>query len=280
VIKKFGIARHEIVIATKGEHPVGQGPNDTGASRQHIVAQVKASLTRLDSDYIDLYQLHGWDPLTPLEETVRTLDDLVRQGCIRYIGISNWAAWQIEKALGVSKSVNATSFQSLQAYYSLAARDLEREIVPMLETERLGLVVWSPLAGGYLSGKYRNGGIGRRSSIPFPPVDEKKGESVLAAMEGIAAAHGVPMATIALAWLLHQKVVTSIVLGVKHLGQLEDHLKAAEVTLSEEDLKKLDAASALSPEYPGWMLQTGNAMRQKLLEPGRLLQPDPHSDLR
>lgn len=263
-----------MVIATKVEHAVGQGPNDAGATRHHIMDQVKASLTRLGTDYIDLYQLHGWDPVTPLEETVRALDDLVRQGHVRYVGVSNWAAWQIAKALGVAERLNATRFQSLQAYYSLAARDVEREIVPMLDAEGVGMLVWSPLAGGYLSGKYRDGSGGRRTAVPFPPVDEQKGEPVLAAMDGIAAAHGVPMAAIALAWLLHKRVVTSVILGAKRLDQLEDHLKAGEITLSGDDLKTLDAASALSPEYPGWMLQNSNAPRTALLETGRLPKDD------
>lgn len=273
-LKTLGIARPSVVIATKCEHAVGRGPNDAGATRHHIMDQVKASLKRLGTDYIDLYQLHGWDPVTPLDETIRALDDLVRQGHVRYVGVSNWAAWQIAKALGVSERLNATRFQSLQAYYSLAARDVEREIVPVLESENVGMMVWSPLSGGYLSGKYRDGSSGRRSAIPFPPVDEKKAEPVLSAMDGIAAAHDVPIAAIALAWLLHQRVVTSVILGAKRVDQLEDHLKAGELALSDEDLKALDAASALSPEYPGWMLQNNNAARNTLLETGRLPPED------
>ena len=169
--------------------------------------------------------------------------------------------------------MNATLFQSLQAYYSLAARDVERELVPLLEADGVGLMVWSPLSGGYLTGKYRDGSGGRRTAVPFPPVDGTKGEPVLAAMDGIAAAHGVPMAAIALAWLLHQRVVTSLILGAKRVDQLEDHLKADEITLSADELKTLDVASALAPEYPGWMLQQSNAPRQTLLDTG-LLPPD------
>ena len=270
VIQRLGLPRHDVIIATKLEHAVGPGPNDAGASRHHILREVKASLTRLGTDYIDLYQLHGWDPATPVEETVRALDDLVRLGLVRYVGVSNWAAWQIVKALGVADRLHTSRFQSLQAYYSLAARDIEREAVPMLEAEGVGLMVWSPLSGGYLSGKYRGGGSGRRSRVPFPPLNEKKAEPVLAAMEGVAAKQGISMATLALAWLLHQRAVTSVILGAKRLDHLEEHLRATEVTLSADDLKTLDAASALAPEYPGWMLQTSGAARTGLLATGLL----------
>ena len=168
-LKALGVARDQVIVATKCEHAVGTGPEDAGASRHHIISQVKASLKRLGTDYIDLYQLHGWDPVTPLEETVRALEDLVRVGHVRYVDVSNWAAWQIEKALGVAERLNATPFRSVQAYYSLAARDVEREIVPMLHAEGLGLMARSPLAGGYLSGKYREvaagGGLQRRARL-------------------------------------------------------------------------------------------------------------------
>lgn len=274
-LKNLGIARHEVVIATKAEHATGPGPNDGGASRYHLMDQVQKSLRRLGTDHIDLYQLHGWDPATPLEETIRALEDLVRQGHVRYVGVSNWMAWQVTKALGVAARLDASPFQSVQAYYSLAARELERELVPMLQTERLGLLVYSPLAGGYLSGKYRGGtGGGRRTLVPFPPVDEVKGAPVLAAMDGIAARHGTSLAAVALAWLLQQRVVTSVILGVKRLDQLEENLKATEVRLSEEDLETLDAASALSLEYPAWMIARADAARTALLRTGVLSRPD------
>jgi aryl-alcohol dehydrogenase-like predicted oxidoreductase len=268
-LKNLGIARDKVVIATKVEHATGSGPNDGGASRYHIVDQLKKSLQRLGTDHIDLYQLHGWDPATPVEETIRALDDLVRQGHVRYVGVSNWAAWQVTKALGVAARLNAVPFQSVQAYYALVGRELEREIVPMLQTERLGLLVYSPLAGGYLSGKYRGATKGgRRSIIAFPPVDEVKGAPVLEAMDGIAARHGTSLVAVALAWLLQQRVVTSVILGVKRLDQLEEHLKALEVRLSEDDLETLNAASALSLEYPAWMVQTADAARTTLLKTG------------
>ncbi|WAS91803.1 aldo/keto reductase [Nannocystis punicea] len=269
-LKNLGIARHQVVIATKVEHATGSGPNDGGASRYHIMGQLKTSLRRLGTDHIDLYQLHGWDPATPLEETIRALDDLVRQGHVRYVGVSNWAAWQISKALGIAGRLDAVPFQSVQAYYSLAGRELEREIVPMLRAERLGLLVYSPLAGGYLSGKYRDGSKGRRSIIPFPPVDEAKSASVLTAMDGVAARHGASLPAIALAWLLHRRAVTSVILGVKRVDQLEENLKATEVRLSDDDLETLDAASALSVEYPAWMFQAADAARATLLKTGEL----------
>jgi aryl-alcohol dehydrogenase-like predicted oxidoreductase len=173
-LKNVGIARHQVVIATKVEHATGPGPNDSGASRYHITEQLKTSLKRLGTDHVDLYQLHGFDPATPLEETIRALDDLVRQGHVRYVGVSNWAAWQISKALGIAQRINAVPFQSVQAYYSLAARELEREIVPMLQAERLGLLVYSPLAGGYLSGKYRDGSKGRLPPSDVPNAEEAR----------------------------------------------------------------------------------------------------------
>ncbi|OJH42403.1 aldo/keto reductase [Cystobacter ferrugineus] len=273
-IRSLGISRHDVIVATKVEHAVGTGPNDAGATRHHLLHQVKASLTRLGTDYIDLYQLHGWDPVTPLEETIRALDDLVRQGHVRYVGVSNWAAWQVVKALGIAERLNASPFQSFQGYYSLASRDLERELAPMLASERLALMVFSPLAGGFLTGKYQHGGNGRRSAIPFPPVDEARGERVLAAMDGVAAAHGVPLATIALAWLLHRRVVTSVILGAKRLAQLEDQLKAVDVTLSDDEIRTLTDASALSVEYPGWALRVNDAPREALLQTGRLPTED------
>lgn len=269
-LKNLGINRHQIVIATKVEHATGAGPNDGGASRYHIIDQLKKSLKRLGTDHVDLYQLHGWDPATPVEETIRALDDLVRQGHVRYVGVSNWAAWQITKALGVAARTHAAPFQSLQAYYSLVGRELEREIVPMLQTERLGLLVYSPLAGGYLSGKYRGGQTGRRAIVAFPPVDEAKGAPVLDVMDTVAATHGATLSSVALAWLLHQRVVTSVILGVKRFEQLEENLKALELRLSEDDLNALDTASALPVEYPAWMFAMADAPRTTLLKTGLL----------
>lgn len=198
-----------MVLATKFEHPTGAGPNDAGGSRKHIVDAVEASLKRLGTDHVDLYQMHGWDPATPLEETVRALDDLVRRGLVRYVGVSNWAAWQLATALGIADRTGAARFASYQGYYSLVGRDIERDVVPTLDHHGLGLIAFSPLAGGYLTGKYRGGGNGeggggRRETIPFPPVDGARGAKLLDAMDPIAAAHGTSLEAVALAWLRQQ----------------------------------------------------------------------------
>jgi aryl-alcohol dehydrogenase-like predicted oxidoreductase len=257
-IKNLGLKREDVVLATKVLGPMGPGPNDRGAGRGHIMDQVKASLKRLGTDHIDLYQIHGWDTLTPIEETVRALDDLVRQGHVRYVGVSNWAAWQITKALGISERLNLARFESTQSYYTIVGRDLERELVPMMNSEKIGLMVWSPLAGGYLSGKYRQGkeGVdGRRANFDFPPVNQDRGEAVLDAMDTIAQAKGVSIARIALAWLLHQPHVSSVIVGAKRVDQLEDNLAAVDITLDAGELATLDKASRLPREYPGWMIE-------------------------
>jgi aryl-alcohol dehydrogenase-like predicted oxidoreductase len=253
-----GKKRSDIVLATKALGQVGPGPNDRGASRGHIMDAVKASLKRLDTDYIDLYQIHGFDPVTPVEETVRALDDLVRQGHVRYVGVSNWAAWQIMKALGIADARGWTRFASLQAYYTIAGRDLEREIAPLLLDQKVGLMVWSPLAGGLLSGKYDRDGKsaegGRRASFDFPPVNKDRAFDVVDVMREIAAAKGVSVAQIALAYLLQKPFVTTVIIGAKTVEQLDDNLAAVGVELSAEEVEKLDTVSALPAEYPGWML--------------------------
>ena len=270
-LKTMGIARSDVVLATKAEHATGTGPNDGGASRFHIMHQVEASLRRLGTDHIDLYQMHGWDPVTPVEETLRALDDLVTSGKVRYVGVSNWAAWQAATALGVADRLNLSRPQSVQGYYSLAGRDAERDIVPMLEAAGLSMIVYSPLAGGYLSGKYMNGKAeGRRATIPFPPVDESRGESTLAALAAVAARHGLPMGVVALAWLTRKPVVASVILGVKRIEQLKENLTAGDVTLSEDDVVQLDQASSLPVEYPGWMLPQAETGRLALQRTGQL----------
>jgi len=262
-IRNAGLAREDVVIAPKVLGPMGPGVNARGLSRTHIMDQVKASLRRLQTDHIDLYQVHGWDPLTPVEETVRALDDLVRQGHVRYVGVSNWAAWQIMKAHGIAKAEGLARFESLQAYYPIAGRDLERELVPMLLSERVGLMVWSPLAGGLLSGKFsREGeGEGRRASFDFPPVDREKAFDLIDLMRPMADKRGVSVAQIALAWLLHQRVVTSVIVGVRRLDQLKDNLAAGDIELSTGELATLGEASKLAPEYPGWMLAVQSGYR-------------------
>ncbi len=255
--KALGSKRKDIVVASKVFGRMGKGPNDVGLSRLHIMHEAEGSLERMNTDYIDLYQIHGFDPVTPLEETLSALTDLVRQGKVRYIGCSNLAAWQIMKALGISAMRHLEKFVTLQAYYSLAGRELEREIVPMLLDQKLGLLVWSPLAGGLLSGKFTRGGAvdneARRTKFTFPPVDPEKAYDIVDVMRTVAERHSATVAQIALAWLLHQPSVSSVIIGAKKTSQLKDNLGAVDVKLSAEDLKQLDQVSKLPAEYPGWM---------------------------
>jgi len=258
-IRDLALPRDELVIATKATGPMNERPNGRGQSRYHLMNQVEASLKRLQLDHIDLYQLHGFDPLTPLEESLSTLNDLVRSGKVRTIGLCNMAAWQVMKALAISDRRNWARFESVQAYYTIAGRDLEREIVPLLQDQRLGLMVWSPLAGGLLTGKFSREGAGpagtRRSTFDFPVVDKERAFRCVDVMRPIAERHGASIAQIALAWLLSRPLVTTVIIGARTMEQLEDNLAASRVVLNEDDLKALDAASQLPAEYPGWMLK-------------------------
>lgn len=277
-LRDLGVKRPDVVVATKAMGTMGPGANEAGASRFHLLHEIDASLARLGMDHVDLYQIHGWDALTPIEETLRALEDIVRSGRARYIGVSNWAAWQIMKALGISERLGIASFASLQAYYTVAGRDLEREIVPLLQSEGLGLMVWSPLAGGLLSGKYTratdggnsgpNQGEGRRAVFDFPPVELDRAYDLIEAMQEIAAGKmvsGKPatVAQVALAWLLYQPVVTTVIVGAKRADQLADNIAACEVELTADELSRLDALSALPREYPGWMFAMQGAYRAK-----------------
>lgn len=266
-IRNLGLKRDEIIVATKGFGATGQGPNARGASRYHLIDACKASLKRLQLDHVDLYQIHGFDPVTPIEETLRALDTLVQHGHVRYIGVSNWAAWQITKALGIAERLGLHRLASLQAYYTLVGRELEREITPMLMSEEVGLMVWSPLAGGFLSGKYsaNEPGEGRRAAFAFPPVEPSRGDSVIAALRPIAEAHGVSVARIALAWLMHQRSVTSVIVGAKRPDQLTDNLAATEIDLTTDELAALDKVSAIPQEYPGWMFERQGQLQRDLL---------------
>jgi aryl-alcohol dehydrogenase-like predicted oxidoreductase len=256
--RALGARRKQVVLATKVRGRVGPGPNEVGLSRAHIVASVEASLARLGTEWIDLYQIHGFDPVTPLDETLRALDDLVRAGKVRYLGCSNLAAWQVAKANGLAAQHGWNRFESLQAYYTLAGRDLERELVPVVLDQQMSLMVWSPLAGGLLSGKYGREQSGpadsRRAGFDFPPVDRERAYACIDAMRPMAAARQVSVAQVALAWLLAQKVVTTIIIGARNEAQLADNLAAVRVELTEEELRVLDRVSALPAEYPGWML--------------------------
>lgn len=264
-LKNLNIARKDVVLATKVYSRMGPGRNEVGASRGHIMDAVEGSLRRLQTDHIDLYQIHANDYVTPIEETLRALDTLVTHGKVRYIGVSNWQAWKIAKARGISESKNLARFDTLQAYYSIAGRDLERELGPLLEAETIGLLVWSPLAGGLLSGKFSRDNQkpegSRRSEFDFPIVDKERTWKILDVMAPIAKAHDCSPARISLAWLLTEPVVTSVILGAKRLDQLQDNLAAADLKLTEEEIKQLDEVSALPPEYPGWMLATQSADR-------------------
>ena len=266
-IRDLGLKRDDLVIATKVRGKMGEGPNDSGLTKKHILQQADESLQRLNMDYIDLYQIHGFDALTPLEETLEALDSLVKSGKVRYIGCSNLAAWQIMKALGISAQNHLSKFVSLQAYYTIAGRDLERELVPLLLDQKLGLMVWSPLAGGLLSGKYNRNSEseegGRRVNFDFPPVDKDKAFDIVDVMRKMADAKNVTVAQIALAWLLHQPVVSSVIVGANKPHQLADNLNSVNVTFTDEELNQLDEVSQLAPEYPGWMLERQGADRKK-----------------
>lgn len=284
-VRDKGLRRDEIVIATKGYGrvsdllPADASPhaqaeakrrtkarNIHGNSRKHLFDAIDASLKRLNTDHIDLYQIHGSDPITPIEETVDTLNDIVKSGRARYVGLCNCPAWETAKALGIAERKNLAKFASMQMYYTLASRELEREVVPLAISEGLAIMPWSPLAGGLLSGKYKRDQAGpndsRRTAFDFPPVNKDRAYDCVEAMETIAAAHGVSVAQIALAWLLHRPWVTSVIIGAKTMDQLQDNLAATQVKLTTEDMTTLDKVSALPEEYPGWMLERQGADRR------------------
>ncbi len=268
--RNLGLARDQYVLATKVLGRMGTGVNQLGLSRYHILHAVDASLERLQLDHIDLYQIHGSDPLTPIEETLDALNDCVRAGKVRYVGVSNHAAWQIAKALGISERRGFARFESVQAYYSLAGRDLEREIVPLASDQRLAILPWSPLAGGFLTGKFSRAGQSpqgaRRSSFDFPPIDRERAFRIIDVARPIAEAHDASVARVALAWLLHQPAVTSVIIGAKTRDQLLDNLAATDLRLTAEELAALGAVSALPPEYPGWMLERMSSDRAAMIK--------------
>ncbi|MEI8170881.1 MAG: aldo/keto reductase [Rhodoferax sp.] len=258
-IKSLGLPRDELVVATKATGIMSEtAVNARGQSRYHLMNELDASLKRLQLDHIDLYQLHGYDPLTPLEDVLSTLNDMVRSGKVRYIGLCNMAAWQIMKGLGISQRHQLARFESVQAYYTVAGRDLEREVIPLIQDQQLGLMVWSPLAGGLLSGKFSPDGTGpqgsRRANFDFPVIDKPRAFRVVDAMRPIAQRHEVSVARVALAWLLSRPQVSTVIVGAKTPAQLADNLCATLLELSQDELKELDDVSASPPEYPGWML--------------------------
>jgi aryl-alcohol dehydrogenase-like predicted oxidoreductase len=258
-LRSLGIPRDQYVLATKVLGRMGPGANQVGLSRAHILSAVDASLKRLQLDHIDLYQIHGNDPQTPLEETLEALDTCVRAGKVRYIGLCNLQAWQITKALWIADKQSLARFQSLQMYYSIGGRDIEREVVPLANDQRLAILPWSPLAGGFLSGKYSRDTQGpqgsRRTTFDFPPIERERAFNVIDAMRPIAKEHGVSVARVALAWVVQQPHVTSTIIGARTREQLVDNLAATELKLSAQELETLGKVSALPPEYPGWMLE-------------------------
>ncbi|NNM51920.1 MAG: aldo/keto reductase [Pseudomonadales bacterium] len=266
-LRDLGLPRDQLVLATKATGIMTDLPNGRGQSRYHLMQELDASLKRLQVDCIDLYQLHGIDPLTPIEEALSTLNDMVRSGKVRYIGLCNMAAWQIMQALAISEAKGWSHFASVQAYYTLAGRDLERELIPLIEHQRLGLMVWSPLAGGLLSGKFNRDGQGpagsRRANFDFPVVDRDRAFTCVDALRPMAERRGVSVARMALAWLLSRSAVSSVIIGARTLDQLQDNLAAGDVVWEADELVLLAKVSQLPPEYPGWMLERQAEYRQQ-----------------
>src|SRR6202451_3809436 len=267
-LKMLGLKRDQLIVATKATGSMDDSPNGRGQSRYHLFNQVDASLKRLQLDYIDLYQLHGFDPLTPFEESLSALNDLVRSGRVQYIGLCNMAAWQIMKSLSVSDARGFAKFVSVQAYYTIAGRDLEREVVPLLQDQKLGVMVWRPLAGALLNGKYRgvddSGPSGaRRTTFDFPLVDKERAFKCVDAMRPLAQRREVSVAQIALAWILSKPFVSTVIIGAKSMEQLRDNIAAPRVRLTAEEINLLDEVSQLPQEYPGWMLALQAEYRAK-----------------
>lgn len=270
--RNLGLSRSDLFVTSKVNNPMGPGPNDRGSSRIHIMDGVKKSLDRLGLDYLDLYQVHSTDPVTPIEETMRALDDLVSQGLVRYLGASNWMAWRLSKALGICDKRGWSGFATTQAYYCLSAREIERELVPCCIEEGVGILAWSPLDGGFLTGKFPRDGTmvagTRQSQLQgYPPVNRERAWDCVDVMREIAAelGGGATIPQIAIAWVMARPGITSVLLGARKLDQLVDTLGAVNVTLTAEHMARLDAVGALQSEYPEWML--ARQAPQRLPEP-------------
>jgi aryl-alcohol dehydrogenase-like predicted oxidoreductase len=280
--------RAEIVLATKVRLPMSDNLNRSGATRVNIMREVEASLQRLQTDYIDLYQVHGWDSNTPLEETVRTLDDVVRQGKVRYIGLSNYMSWQAATAVMLQESMGLEKFVTAQMYYSLVGRGLEYEFQSFAEYHNIGILVWSSLAGGFLSGKYDRAnrapaGTRFAEAGSFVPFDKDMGYRVVDTLKQVAARHNVSPARAALSWVLGRPAVTSVIVAARKAEQLEDNIAAVDLRLSDEDVRLLDEASDPGIPYPKWMvlqLDTAEDPRSKALYPERYVDGGPWKDLR
>ena len=257
-LKELGIPRQEVFVATKVRIRMGPGANQVGLSRMHILDSVDDSLRRLGLSYIDLLYIHGVDPITPLDETMRGLEDVVRSGKVRYLGISNHPAWMVQKANSYADKMGWTKFVASQNYYTIASRDIEREIVPMAKSENIGIMPWSPLAGGFLSGKFTRhnevAGDSRRDAYDFPPINKEKAYDLIDLMAEIGKNHQVSVAMVALNWVIRQPGMTSTIIGAKNLLQLNENIASVNLLLTNEELQLLNEASALTPEYPGWMV--------------------------
>ena len=265
-IKDLGLSRHDLVIATKVRGRMGQGQNNVGLSRYHIFQSVDESLQRLQLDHIDVLYVHGVDPKTPVEEIVRSLNDIVLTGKVRYVAVCNWPAWMVMKAVGIAEKHGWNKFVGMQYFYALAGRDIEREILPLAADQNLAVMPWSPLAGGFLSGKFtRNtekAGDSRRDSFDFPPINKEKAYDIIDVLAEIGKAHEASVAEIALAWVRLQKGITSTIIGAKTVAQLQANIKSTEIELSADELKTIDEVSALPKEYPGWMAERQSADRE------------------
>jgi aryl-alcohol dehydrogenase-like predicted oxidoreductase len=280
--------RSEIVLATKVRLPMGGNLNTSGATRVNIMREVEASLQRLQTDYIDLYQVHGWDSITPLEETVRTLDDLVRQGKVRYIGLSNLMSWQAATAVMLQERLGLEKYVTAQMYYSLVGRELEYEFQSFAEYHNIGILVWSPLAGGFLAGKYSRenpapAGTRFAEAGQFVPFDKEKGYRVVEVLKEVARRHDASASAVALAWLLQRPAISSVIIAARKAEHLEDNIRASELQLSEDDVRQLDAASDPGTPYPKWMvlqLDTAEDPRLKILHPERYADGGAWKDLR
>jgi aryl-alcohol dehydrogenase-like predicted oxidoreductase len=265
-IKDLGLTRDELVIATKVRGRMSESVNNVGLSRYHIFQSVDASLKRLQLDHVDILYVHGVDPKTPVEETVRALNDIVITGKVRYIAVCNWPAWMVMKAIGIAEKHGWNKFVGLQYFYSLSGRDIEREIVPLATDQNLAIMPWSPLAGGFLSGKYNRAnekaGDSRRDTFDFPPINKEKSYDIIDVINEIGKQHKVSAAQIALAWVRLQKGVTSTIIGAKNVDQLNDNIKSVDIELSVNELKRIDEVSTLPKEYPGWMVERQSADRE------------------
>jgi aryl-alcohol dehydrogenase-like predicted oxidoreductase len=280
--------RREIVLATKVRLPMSDNLNRSGATRVNILRELEGSLQRLQTDYIDLYQVHGWDSNTPLEETLRTLDDVVRQGKVRYIGLSNFMSWQAATSIMLQERLGLEKYVTAQMYYSLVGRGLEYEFQSFAEYHNIGVLVWSPLAGGFLSGKYSRtnhapAGTRFAEAGSFVPFDKEIGYRVVEALKDVAGRHGVSPARAALSWTLGRAAVSSVIIAARKAEQLEDNIAAVDLQISNEDIRQLDAASDPGIPYPKWMvlqLDTAEDPRSKALYPERYAEGGPWRDLR